>query len=80
MHPSSTPQRLDKLEYLGLVNLIVFSLHINSVLTSTSHFIDSRGAGRFQWVQVDLHSRFGHKLNTKGKHYTLGLPRLFNLT
>lgn len=40
-------KRLDKLEYLGLFNLITFSQHIDSVLNSASHFIDSRGAGRF---------------------------------
>lgn len=62
-HPT---KRLDKLEYLRLLNFLTFSLHIGSVLTSASHFIDSRGADRFQWAQVDLNSRFGHKLNIKG--------------
>lgn len=60
-HPT---RRLDKLEYLRLLNLLTFSLHI--VLTSASQSIDSRGADRFQWAHVDLNSRFGHKLNIRG--------------
>lgn len=38
-------KRLGKLEYPRLVNLITFSLHIDSVLTSASHIIYS-GGGR----------------------------------
>lgn len=30
-------KRLDKLQYLGLVNLITLSLHVDSGLTSASH-------------------------------------------
>lgn len=60
-----------------LVNLVTFSLHIDSILTS--HVIYSRRGRKISVVQVDLSSSFGHKLNFKGKHHSLSLPMLFNL-